>query len=148
MSLILQVASRWLLVLHLSLPIRLEVPTGALTRNLTEFLRQTPDAWRIRAIRRAAREYDVDAPTLAALCTLESRVGLDPRGQHLWCGAMRASPSRQPYAAARALRQWRDRCRTPAGAIIAWRYGNGCRAPDPNRYAVRIMRLARRYARP
>lgn len=123
-------------------------PPGRLARNLATFFGAAPEAWRVRAIEAAALAYGVDAPTVAALCALESGVGLNPRGRVIWCGAMRASPERQPFAAARALRQWRDLCRNPLRALVAWRYGDGCRAPDPSRYAVRATRLAARFARP
>lgn len=143
-------AAQWLLALAtlLNAPPPAPEPPSPLARNLAAFFRAEPEAWRVQAIETAAREHGVDAPTLAALCALESGVGLNPRGRRIWCGAMRAAPERQPFAAARALRQWRDRCRHPLRALVAWRWGNGCRAADPTRYAVRATRLAARFALP
>jgi len=144
------VAAQWLVALAtlLNAPAPVPTPPSSLARNLRAFFHADPEPWRVRAIEDAAREHGVDAPSLAALCALESGVGLNPRGRVIWCGAMRAAPDRQPFAAARALRQWRDRCRHPLRAIVAWRWGNGCRAADPTRYAVRATRLAARFALP
>lgn len=102
----------------------------------------SPDPLATTLILDAARQTGVPPTTLAALCVLES--GASPARTPLWCGVAGVTVAQQPYVAARALAHWRRVCHTERDAVIAWRYGRGCRAEDPSGYAVRALRLARR----
>jgi hypothetical protein len=118
---------------------------------LTLFLGRAPPPHTVSYVYDAATDVGVPPELVAALCTLESRMGTDPRAVSL-CGTRvrgryEPDPESSAWLAASSLGHWWATCRTWPRAIVAWRYGRGCAAPDPFGYAARALALAARLRR-
>lgn len=89
---------------------------------------------------------------VAAVCVRESRGGLDERAASVcgvrlrgrYVGDARLSVE----IATRSLSRWQRRCRgSVTRALVAYRYGRGCRARDREGYARSVLRIERRLRR-
>jgi hypothetical protein len=94
------------------------------------------------AIIEAARQHEVPATILVAVCFTESRLGADTRTQ-LTCGVYRVERARQADAAAHALARWKTRCGSWRGALTMFR-GGECQSRDPHGYVPRVLALSQR----
>lgn len=103
---------------------------------------------RTRAVEVAAADYSVPVDLLAAVCWQESRLGTAPRYASL-CGVRVRhryvrDDGQSATIAARSLRGYLARCRTPAQAVAAYRADGRCGAAQGLAYARRVVELAAR----
>ena len=101
----------------------------------------------IADIARASEVHDVPAAIVAAVCWQESRAGTDARAVSL-CGTRighrYVDGALSADIAARSLARRHAECGTWARALVAYRWGVGCSAPDVSGYARRVLDVARR----
>lgn len=100
------------------------------------------------AIVRAADVHHVPAAIVAAVSWAESRAGTAPRYASLAGVRIRhayvRSDALSADLAARSLSRRRAECGSWPRALVAYRWGRGCSAVDPTRYAPRVLAVARR----
>ncbi len=106
----------------------------------------------VASLVRAADTHHVPAPIVAAVSWLESRAGTAPRYASL-AGvrinhAYIRSDALSADIAARSLARRRAECGGWLRALVAYRWGRGCSAPDATGYAPRVLALARRLGLP
>ena len=98
----------------------------------------------------AAASHGIPAQVLAAVCFAESRLATDPRAVSL-CGTRvdhrYIDGALSADIAARSLARRHAECRTWPRALVAYRWGLGCGAPDANGYAGRVLAIANRIER-
>ena len=99
------------------------------------------------AVTRAAATHHVPAAIVTGVCFAESRMGTAPRYASL-CGTrvhhVYVSGTLSADIAARSLARRHAECGTWPRALAAYRWGRGCGAADPTRYAPRVLAVARR----
>jgi hypothetical protein len=105
----------------------------------------------VRLVVEAAERHHVPAPMLLAACWMESRLGTAPQYASL-CGTRVAhvyvgSDALSADIAGRSLARRFGECGTWPRALVAYRWGLGCGAPDANGYAGRVLRMAQRIER-
>jgi hypothetical protein len=104
----------------------------------------------VSSLTTAAEAHGVPAPILAAVCFAESRINTDARSVSL-CGTRVAhryiNGALSADIAARSLARRHAECGTWPRALVAYRWGLGCGAPDANGYAGRVLRMAQRIER-
>lgn len=100
---------------------------------------------------RRSPEHARSALLVAAVCFAESRAGLDGRAASR-CGVrLHGHYVRDARIAVRvaamSLLRWRRRCGNVRGAVLVYRHGRGCGAPDSTGYASAVLAVERRLHR-